>query len=148
MKLEKKADMQNKKLVLDPNWIAFRKIYKDLIKEKKITTVFRPAARLCGDFRGYCEGQIVTVGIIDKVGADWGALPPVFLDESFGKIKITSAEARQIKELTSDDFIGSSPDVQDTTTLKFHLGIIYNLSPEQVTDDSVVTRIQFEYLQY
>lgn len=142
------ANMRDEKLILDPDQIAFRKIYKDMIREKKITVVFRPAARLCGDFRGYCEGQIVTVGIIDKVGADWGALPPVFLDESFGKIKIISAEARQIKELTSDDFIGSSPDVQDTTTLKFHMGIIYNLSPEQMTDDSVVTKIRFEYLQY
>ena len=147
MEPEKKIDIQNEKLVLDPNWIAFRKIYKDLIRGKKITTIFRPAARLCGDFRGYCEGQIVTIGIIDKVGADWGALPPVFLDESFGKIKIIRTEAKQIKELISEDFAGSSPDVKDAETLKFHLGVIYNLSPDQVNDDLTVTKITFEYLQ-
>lgn len=134
------------KLDLDPSWIAFRKVYKDLVKMKRITTVFRPTARLCGDFRGYCKDQIVTIGIIDKVGADWGGLPPVFLDEAFGKIKITEIEAKKIKDLTIDDFLNSSPDVQNTETLKYHLGLIYNLSQEDINDESMVTKIQFEYL--
>jgi len=142
----KQSKTLEKKLVLDPNWIAFRKIYKDLIKEKKITVVFRPDERLCGDFRGYCEGQIVTIGVVDKVGADWSKLPPVFLSEDFGKIKIINIEAKKIKELTKDDFTASSPDVKDATTLKYHLGIIYNLPPEDVMEDSTVTKIQFEYL--
>lgn len=139
--------MDDKKLKLDPNEIAFRKIYKDLLKEKKITTVFRPTVRLCGDFRGYCEGQIVTIKVIDSVGSDWGSLPPVFLDEDFGKIRIVKMEAKRIKELTEDDFNGSSPDVRDITTLKYHLGIIYNLPPENVSDESEITIVRFEYLQ-
>ncbi len=138
--------MLDKKLNLDPNWIAFRKIYKSLIKEKKITTVFRPTTRLCGDFRGYCKEQVVTIGVIDKIGADWGALPPVFLNESFGKIKITDINAKKIKEFSKDDFLGSSPDVQNVESLKYHLGLIYNLSYDEVDDESMVTKIQFKYL--
>jgi len=141
-----KPETVEEKLKLDPNWIAFRKIYKDLVKEKKITVVFRPDERLCGGFRGYCEGQIVTIGVVDKVGSDWGKLPPVFLNEDFGKIKITNMEAKKIKELTKDDFTASSPDVKDVTTLIYHLGIIYNLAPEEVSENSTVTKIQFEYL--
>ncbi len=138
--------MADKKLNLDPNWIAFRKIYKTLIKEKKITTVFRPTVRLCGDFRGYCQGQIVNIGIIDKIGADWGALPPVFLDESFGKIKITEITAKKINKLTENDFFGSSPDIQDIKSLKYHLGLIYNLSYDEIDDEYMITKIQFKYL--
>ncbi len=142
----KQTKISEEKLELDPSWIAFRKVYKNLIKNKKIVTVFRPTARLCGDFRGYCEGQIVTIGIIDKVGADWGALPPVFLDESFGKIKIINIEAKKIKDLIESDFEGSTPDVCNILTLKYHLGLIYNLPHEEVDDESIVTKIQFEYL--
>jgi len=138
--------MLEKKLNLDPNWIAFRKIYKSLIEDKKITTVFRPTARLCGDFRGYCEEQVVTIGIIDKIGADWAQLPPVFLNESFGKIQIIDITAKKIRDLTEDDFFGSSPDVKDKKSLKYHLGLIYNLTHDEVSDESVITKIQFKYL--
>ena len=135
------------KLNLNPHWVAFRKIYADLLKDRKITVIFRPEKRLCGDFRGYCEGQIVNVGVIEKVGADWGKLPPQFLDESFGKIRIEKMEAKRIGNLKKEDFIGSSPDVFDVTSLKYHLGLIYNLAPRQLTDDSLVTIIKFSYVQ-
>ncbi|MEK7556323.1 MAG: hypothetical protein AAB523_03520 [Patescibacteria group bacterium] len=135
------------KLNLNSNWVAFRKIYSDLLKDRKITVIFRPEKRLCGDFRGYCEGQIVNIGVIEKVGADWGKLPPQFLDESFGKIKVESIEAKPIGDLKKEDFIGSSPDVLDVVSLKYHLGLIYNLAPHQLTDESVVTVIKFSYVQ-
>jgi len=137
----------NGKLNLDPNWVAFRKIYKDLLNKQKITTIFRPDKRLCGDFRGYCEGQIVNVGVIEKVGADWGKLPPKFTDEDFGKVEIVNIEAKRVGDLIKEDFIGSSPDVFDITSLKYHIGLIYNLSPEELTDNSIITRMQFRYLQ-
>ena len=135
------------KLSLDPNWVAFRKIYADLLKEHKITVIFRPEKRLCGDFRGYCEGQVVNVGVIEKVGADWGKLPPKFADASFGKIRIENMEAKRIGDLKKEDFIGSSPDVFDVTSLKYHLGLIYNFAPSQLADDSLVTIIKFSYVQ-
>lgn len=135
-----------KKLHLNPKEMAFRKIYFKLLKDKKITTVFRPQKRLCGDFRGYCQGQIVAAKIIDKVGADWAGLPPRFLPRFKQEIKITKVKTKKIKELTKQDFIGVSPDIYDQKSLQFHLGLVYNLSPDQITNGATVTKINFEYL--
>ena len=53
---------------------------------------------------------------------------------------------KRIGDLSSMDFDGSSPDVKDKNGLIYHLGLIYNLSADELTDDTVVTRIEFEYL--
>ncbi|MDD4804468.1 MAG: hypothetical protein PHN69_04770 [Candidatus Pacebacteria bacterium] len=134
------------KLELPRDEIAFRKIYKDLIIKKKITTVFRPGKRICGDFRGYCSGEIIKIRIIEKIGADWAMLPPKFEEEFIKKIEIVEIKSFPVKDLQEDDFNGSSPDVFDKGSLIHQLGIIYNLSIEELQDDSLITKITFKYV--
>ncbi|MFA5997054.1 MAG: hypothetical protein WC791_01040 [Candidatus Paceibacterota bacterium] len=133
------------RLFLDPNEMAFRKVYRTLLENKKVTTIFRPGRRLCGDYRGYCSDQEVTIKIIDKTGADWAMLPPKFIEDFSKEIIIRDVQAKKLAEFTNDDFWGTTEDVRDVVSLKYHLGVIYNLSDDELTDDFVVTKTIFEY---
>jgi hypothetical protein len=133
------------RLFLDPNEMAFRKVYRNLLENKRVTTIFRPGRRLCGDYRGYCSDQEVTIKIIEKTGADWAMLPPKFVEDFSKKVIIKEVQIKSLRELTSDDFAGATEDVRDITSLKYNLGVIYNLSDEELTDDFVVTKTIFEY---
>jgi hypothetical protein len=125
--------------------IGFRKIYEDLVYNHEITTIFRPGERTCNLNKGFCEGETINIKILDKIGADWAMLAPktIPIDK---KVLILKAENKKIGELTQDDFIGSSPDVHDKQSLIYNLGVIYNLPPSELTDDSIVTRTTFRYL--
>lgn len=136
-----------KQLQLNPNEMALRRMYEPLIQTKLLTTVFRPQRRLCGDRRGYCQGQIVTLRIIANVGADWAGVPPRFMSGLRKRVVINKVEAKQLQQLTKRDFIGSSPDVYDRRTLRTQLGLIYNLPLSRLGPKAVVTRIQFVYLR-
>lgn len=126
--------------------IYFRKIYRDLIGQTKITTVFRPGNRLHGHPKGFREGEIVNLRIIVNVGAEWAKIHAE-LDPAFiVRAQITSLEAKTLGDLRKADFKGSSPDVQDVEQLRYHLGVIYNLNPSQLRSTTVVTRTAFKYL--
>lgn len=135
-----------KRLELPRNEMAFRKIYRELLEEKKITTIFRPEKRLCEDFRGYCEKQEVYIRLLDRVGADWAGVAPKFVDGFEMKVVIKTVEVKKISELTQGDFSGSSPDIFDAESLKYHLGVVYNLDPSQLSGETVITRTTFEYV--
>ncbi len=125
--------------------IGFRKIYSDLVRNQKITTIFRPGERTCNLNKGFCEEEIVDIKIIDKVGADWATLPPETI--SFNqKAQILSVDNMEIGSLVVDDFRGSSPDIFDKQSLVYNLGVIYNLSPSELADDCIVTKTTFIYL--
>ncbi|MBI5077928.1 MAG: hypothetical protein HZB11_00990 [Candidatus Yonathbacteria bacterium] len=127
------------------NEIGFRKIYSDLVRGKKITTIFRPGERTCNFNKGFCEGEIIDIKIIDKVGADWANLPPETI--SFNqKAKILTVDNMEIGSLVAGDFSGSSPDIFDKQSLIYNLGVIYNIPPSELTDDSVITKTTFSYL--
>ena len=136
---------KKEKLNLNPDEMAFRAIYHDLLMKEKIKVVFRPGKRICGDFRGYCPGQKVAAKIIKKIGSDQAGVPPEFYNDFFKTIIIKKVEAKKRRELTQEDFIDSSPDVKDKKSLKYHLGLIYNLLPSQLKDESIVTIIKFKY---
>ena len=141
----KKTNTKSGKLLLDPNEIAFRKIYKNLVEDQKITVIFRPGKRFCGDFRGYCAEQKATIRIIDKVGADWAILPPKFLRGFSKKVTIKETDTKTFAELKKSDFRGSSPDIYDKESLKYNLGIIYNIDENEFTDDFIITKTTFTY---
>lgn len=141
-----KRNEKNEKLLLNPNEIAFRRIYHGLLEKGRITVIFRPEQRLCGDFRGYCAGQNVAIRIIDKVGADWAMVPPRFVKGFSKKARITNVETKKIGELKRNDYNGSSPDIHNKESLKYYIGIIYNLSDTELTDDFIVTKTTFTYL--
>lgn len=143
---KKDEKKENKRLLLNPNEIAFRKVYSGLLEDGKISVIFRPEQRLCGDFRGYCTDQNVTIKIIDKVGADWAMIPPKFAKGFSKNARITNVETKKIGELKGTDFDGSSPDIHNKESLKYYLGIIYNISDKELTDDFIVTKTTFTYL--
>ena len=133
------------KLQLDPDEMAFRKIYWPLLKNEQITVIFRPSVRLCGDYRGYCIGQKVKARVIDKVGADWAMIPPKFVRGFFKKIIIEKVEIKKIGGLKREDFMGSSPDIQGADSLVYDLGVVYNLFIDELNRDTFVTKITFSY---
>ncbi len=126
--------------------MAFRKVYVDLLKAKAITTIFRPGSRLPGTFRSYEPGQIVTIRVIDKVGADWANVAPEFVPDFGLQIEIKKVELLKLGELTANHFEGSSPDIQNVSALKYHLGVVYNLTPDELSDSALITRTTFVYL--
>lgn len=142
---EKEVKTEEGKLFLDPNEIAFRKIYRGLLEQEKITVIFRPGKRFCGDFRGYCEEQEATVRVIDSAGADWAMVPPKFVPDFSKNVIITEVETKTLGELVEADFKGSSPDIHDKESLKYNLGIIYNIDDKEFTDDFVITKTRFVY---
>ncbi|NTU98699.1 hypothetical protein HGA64_01685 [Candidatus Falkowbacteria bacterium] len=125
--------------------MAFRKMYWPLVEAGILTKVFRPGKRQCGDFRGYCKGQRVTARRIERIGADWFGVPPIFSEGCERDVEIVSVVVKRIGDLSKADFVGSSPDVRDVKSLRYHLGMIYNLSPEEVGRNSNVTIITFNY---
>lgn len=133
------------RLLLDPNEMAFRKVYRSLLENMKVTTIFRPGRRLCGDYRGYCSEQEVIIKIIDKTGADWAMLPPKFVEDFSKKVIIKDVQVKTLAEVTKEDFAGATEDIRDVTSLKYHLGVIYNLSDKELTDDFAITKTIFEY---
>ncbi len=139
------STLKKKKLYLNPDEMAFRAIYCDLLMEGKINVIFRPGKRICGDFRGYCSGQEVKAKIIKEIGLDRESVPPEFYNKFTKTIIIEKVQEKKIGDLEEKDFKGSSPDLTNKESLKYNLGIIYNLLPSQLTDDSLVTIIKFSY---
>jgi hypothetical protein len=125
--------------------IGFRKIYSDLVRDQKITTIFRPGERTCNLNKGFCEGETINIKIIDKVGADWADLPPI-TEPSDQKALILTVTNKEVGSLAVDDFTGASPDIFDKQSLIYNLGVIYNLPPSELTDDSIITKTTFSYL--
>ncbi len=134
------------RLFLNPDEMAFRKYFWPQLESQAITTVFRPGSRLENDERGYREGQIVVARVIDSIGSDWAGIPPEFFKEFSKTIKIKKTQVKKIGDLKKGDFDGASSDIQDKKSLKTQLGLIYNLFPGDLTDDSIVTIISFSYL--
>ncbi len=133
-------------LTLNPDEMAFRKIYWSLLSQEKITTVFRPGKRTSGMPRAYVEGQIVKARVIDSIGADWAGVPPQFVSDLSKHIRIEKIQAKKLGELKCADFKGSSPDVMNKLSLRYHLGAIYNLYGEDLEEDAWITIIKFEYV--
>lgn len=133
------------KLFLNPNEMAFRKIYWPLLSSRKMTKVFRPGKRQSSDERGYRIGQTVVARVIDFIGADWAGIPPEFMKDLFVTIRIEQVETKRICDLLDDDFVGSSPDVCDQLSLRYHLGVIYNMFQDEIGDESLVSVISFSY---
>jgi len=126
--------------------MAFRRIYLHLLRNKLLTVTFRPRNMIVDSFRSYSVGDRIKAKVLKNVGADWAKIPPKFIDDSGFPILITDITVKRVGDFTSADFEGSSPDVKDKKGLVYHLGLIYNLSVDELTDDTIVTKIKFEYL--
>jgi shikimate dehydrogenase len=124
--------------------MAIRKVYWSLVKQKKLNTFFRPGKRLCYDFRGYCESQLINLRCLNQPGSDYHGIAPEFANEKV-EVNIERIYSKKLSDLTKSDFVNSSPDLQSVNDLKYHLGLIYNLSIDELKDDSYVTIINVNY---
>lgn len=134
-----------KRLNLNPNEMAVRMIYWPLVEKKEIFTFFRPGVRLAINYRGYCEQQEITLRCIDRLGYDQLNLAPELSKTKKSEATVYKIYSKRIKDLNEKDFLGSSPDVKSIIDLKFHLGLIYNLSLDDLNDDSHVTIVKIKY---
>lgn len=132
-----------KKLILGTDTMSFRKIYWPLIRDEKMTKVFRPGVRPCGSEQGYCSGNKVKLCILEKVGVDWALVRPVLSNDMTKDVIIEKVEVREISSLKPEDFVGATPDVYDQESLRYNLGIIYNLLPEEI-DLITITSIKYK----
>jgi hypothetical protein len=123
--------------------MAFRRRYQPMLFARTLTTVFRPGDRLWPNWRGYRQGEIVTARVIARPGSDALGIPPEFTSTRIS-IGIVDIRVFTPEALTADDFLGSSPDVHDSGSLRVHLLGIYGRPLSAYGD--VVTRIQFDYL--
>lgn len=123
---------------LNPDEMAFRKPYRELLLSGGITTVFRPGKRLPGDTRGYRPGQLVTARVIDRPGLDWKFTPPEFVPDIAHCIRISDVYSKDIDSMDRNDFVGSSPDVFDSQSLRYHLGLIYNMDIDSLKEVTVI----------
>ena len=128
--------------------MAFRKIYKDLIEKRSLTRVFRPGARPCGGYKGFCPEDEVFFSIIEETGSDLppNPHPPLLAPEPAAHARITEVRVLKLDQLSEDYFVGTGPDVTSQETLRRHLGLIYNLPPEKLEATTDVTMITFTYL--
>ncbi len=126
--------------------IWFRRIYADLVLNRHVTTIFRPGKRLNGDPKGFQEGEILRVRIIEKVGAEWAGVFGRVCPDIEIPVQVHEVKASRIVELEPSDFEGSTPDVADAQSLIYQLGILYNLSPSEIGPNSIVTKTTFAYL--
>ncbi len=126
--------------------IWFRKIYIDLIKARKITTIFRPGQRLCNCNKGFCKGERLKIRIIDKVGADWAGVLGQILPDFSQEVQVLETKVITLGSLSADDFLGSSPDINNILSLRYHLGILYNLTPIELDDKAIITVTTFLYV--
>lgn len=123
--------------------MAFRKQYEELVTERLLTTVFRPGNRVYPKWRGYKQGEIVTVRVIEKQGSDEKGIPPVFNPIKI-PVRIKGILVKDIDTLDQHDFSGSSPDVCDVQSLKKHLHYIYGKYTEHFNQQ--ITKINLEYV--
>lgn len=126
--------------------IAFRKVYLPLLQNRRVTTIFRPGRRIFGEHpKGYREGETVTLRIVEQVGADWANLPGLLCDDFGMEVKILKTVPRLIGTLKDPDFLGSTPDVHDLQSLRYHLGLLYNLYPHELGDNAWITQTTLRY---
>ncbi len=126
--------------------IWFRKVYADIVTNRQVTTIFRPGKRAPNDHKGFFVGETLRIRIIDKVGADWAGVFGQVCPGFEMRVRVLTVTVCLIGELTPEDFKGSTPDVLDTGFLIYHLGLLYNLSPNELNQKSVITKTTFEYL--
>jgi len=126
--------------------ITFRKIYMRLVQTRQVTTIFRPGRRLCNDPKGYCKGEIVTLRVVEKVGADWANVPGELRDDVGEEVQILDVISKPLGLLSKEDFSGSTPDVFDHQSLMYHIGALYNLSPDELDEKTLITKTTFRYL--
>ena len=128
------------------NEIWFRKIYADLIRDRRVTAIFRPGRREDDHAKGFLIGETLRIKIVDKVGADWAGIYGQVRSDFEMTVRVLDIVFKPIGELTAEDFKGSTPDVHDTESMVYHLGVLYNLPPEELTAQTIVTKTTFEYL--
>lgn len=108
--------------------LNFFPFYANLIRDKKKTTTLRLGNK-CSLYKAG-EQMDITIG--------WD-LKNV---ERLGKIVITEVILKKIKDLTTVDLVGESPDCLIPDAVKYCLGAIYR---KDVNEEDIVTIVKWEF---
>lgn len=127
--------------------MGFRMVYRDLVLSGSLTTVFRPGRAKYEEL--YKPGKVVQGAIIRQPGSPEDGqereIDPVFTGDEIS-LRIKSQKKVLLKNLRPVDFFGSSPDVKDEQDLIYHLGMIYNQPASSFSPNTIIIRIELEYL--
>lgn len=141
--------MGAKVMALPRDEMAIRKVYEPLVVSGDLKTVFRPGNRVCSEgedvTRCYWEGEEITVRIVEVPGSDVHEIAPKFSESVMRSVRIFKIENIAFEDLILEHFEGSSPDVQTSEQVAYHLGLVYGRTPDQVMKEGV-TRIGLKYL--
>ena len=140
--MEQNTDKEEK-FNLPRDEMAIRAPYWNFVESEELKTVFRPGDRRCGTFRSYCPDEKITLRLLNKIGADWAKVPPVFDENKKKSVIIKTVEVIPIEKINKDHFKGSSPDIHDLESLLFHIALVYNLDIGEIKE---VTRTTFDYI--
>tara|TARA_Y100000310_G_scaffold340441_1_gene436265 strand:- start:227 stop:628 length:402 start_codon:yes stop_codon:yes gene_type:complete len=133
--------MSNEKYPRNELWV--RKTYEALVMNGSLTTFFRPGDRVTPTEKYFIEGEVLTLKFLEKPGDEARGFVPIINGNS-KKARVVSLNKKNIEDFVDEDFEGSSPDVKNTTQLKYNLGIIYNKPIDEIKE---VTRINVEYVE-
>lgn len=123
--------------------IGFRMVYRDLVLSRSLTTIFRPNDQKYEELYG--TGSLVEGIIIQQPGSASLSIKPIFTEDTI-RLKVKSIKRIALKNLKQEDFLGSSPDVQDTTGLIYHLGMIYDKPANSYVPNTKIIKIELEYV--
>lgn len=125
------------------NEIGFRMVYRDMVLSRSLTTIFRPDDRKYEKLYG--AGSLIKGKIIEQPGSASLEINPVFTEDTV-RLEVKSIKKIALKDLKPEDFLGSSPDVQDVMGLIYHLGMIYNKPAISYMPNESVIKISLEYV--
>lgn len=123
--------------------IGFRMVYRDLVLSRSLTTIFRPDNPKYKKLYG--AGSVIEGRIIVQPGIARNKIEPKFTNDRI-KLRVKSIKRLALKDLKPDDFIGSSPDVQNVLSLIYHLGMIYNIPASDFKPETKIIKIELEYV--
>lgn len=121
-------------------WLRF--VYRASILARELTTIFRPNLPKYTEL--FKPGLTVPIRILRHPGKPEADIPPEFTADKV-TAKVKSINCRNIKTLKNSDFVGSSPDVHDEISLRYHLGLIYDGPFDDPRWDQGVIKIELEY---
>lgn len=122
--------------------MGFRMAYKNLLQNHQLTTVFRLHSEKYSQL--YPANRCVNGRIIAIPGNAQRNIAPVY-DNFVVRMKVIDIRTLRMGDFKKEDFKGSSPDVYDIKSLKWHLALIYNKPVEHFDENTKIVAIELSY---
>jgi len=121
--------------------IWFRKVYGELIRQRRLTACVRP---VLPDGDDDWMNEPLPLRIIREPGKPSQNIPPDFEPDDGTTVIITRKVVKRMADVTTTDLVGCSPDCTTPELVRWHIGLHYNVSP--LGDDVLVKIWQLLYV--